>query len=85
MVPEKQKESVPYLTLSLWSKNATNRNNDSNLAEEGLVSGVLLVLLPRALLLCRLVQTGDSGLQGHRRGRRLVCARCIAADGAAGV
>ncbi len=56
----------------------------TNLAQEGFVGGVLL-LLPRGLLLWRLVQTGHGGLQGHGWGSRLVSARCVAADGAAGV
>lgn len=70
----------------LWkSEGKRKKESGSNFAQKGLVGRVLLRLLLWALLLMRMVQAGDGGLLGHRRGERLVSTCCIAADSAAGV
>lgn len=58
----------------------------SDLSQEGFVSRVLLVLLPRwRLLLRRLLQAADAGLHGHGGRSRPASGRVNAAHRAAGV
>lgn len=71
--------------LSVMNKQRGKKESGSNFAQKGLAGRVLLRLLLWALLLLRMVQAGDGGLLGHRRGERLVSTCCVAADSAAGV